>query len=840
MGRLGKHLLVCYFSTPRFKIDKFSYAWRESAFGDSMSKSLIRIVFLVTYGLLGDPSLSFASPLQLYVVQSKAVSTSIHFEQQALAAQLASMAQRRKGDIPSHMWRLLAAIYDAIPGYHRFATTTNMGLFGGPILSPFHESSPTRLRLEAAAQKYVDLLSVGDDFSISPPDVFFLMGNADLKAFVDFAQQWLDIKAKFGKEIPIVIAGGRGRGTAPLIKRVLQHYQRKITETDEERLRKGLAEGDALTEVKIIAFVLREEGVSPDAIHEEQIPSTKTVENFTNNTDLLERLLHGRSHAQVALVTSPPLLLRAQATALRQWEALEKAGYRFARFRPYKISVSALSDQELTDLVGHLTGYPPEYVSRYPSLNASSELQGTQVENNPSVISVPLRPNDWVVLEETRAAFEAFLASFSSVDYDATVHRLVVGSRRLAVWTERHLSAIEYRKTMKYLEERQEKAQELRSLIARVRQVVRNQNRPGLLAENNIRVIDDLRKLSSKDRYFSDGQIACLRANKGKLVVVGDLHGDEAALDRALDASGYDVLTNLHTSEPVYIVFVGDYPDVGSHSLEVLIKVLNLFLADPEHVILLAGNHDRDDMHHDATMFPNIRWFFNELEQWLGLQDAALVYEEFQSLAKEMPVLLAVSNKLVVFHAAPPSVLDPNYKPEEGLMGLANNIAAHGQLVSGLVRTDGGELEDRPHVSGQKDSSGTSLVSHRKSFWVGKNGVAAFLRSIGASSAVRGHDRRGPALEALFDKTFLTVMTTDRRSPHNGYADPPMDGRIALFDLDSVVEHIDTPTHVKLLWQEERPSVAARIFRRVMKFVSLGRWKSSIPRSRSQLSTLSA
>lgn len=71
--------------------------------------------------------------------------------------------------------------------------------------------------------------------------------------------------------------------------------------------------------------------------------------------------------------------------------------------------------------------------------------------------------------------------------------------------------------------------------------------------------------------------------SKGKVVFVGDTHGD-------LDASHQVIqryFKKFHS-----IVFLGDYVDRGSHSKENIHYLLELKLKYPEEIFLLAGNHE--------------------------------------------------------------------------------------------------------------------------------------------------------------------------------------------------------------------------------------------------------
>lgn len=78
----------------------------------------------------------------------------------------------------------------------------------------------------------------------------------------------------------------------------------------------------------------------------------------------------------------------------------------------------------------------------------------------------------------------------------------------------------------------------------------------------------------------------------GKVVVVGDLHGQLADLLHILKENGMP-------SESTYYVFNGDFVDRGPYGVEVLLILFSLLLAFPKYVALNRGNHECDYMNEE-------------------------------------------------------------------------------------------------------------------------------------------------------------------------------------------------------------------------------------------------
>jgi len=279
-----------------------------------------------------------------------------------------------------------------------------------------------RRTLQSVAQQLVDRLAQGDEEPDVPPDAFLVLGNPDLRTFLEFAAHWKRMTQQHGRAIPIVLAGGRGRGTVPLIERTLAHYAASAALDEDERARLEEALTDeTVNETDVVRLILRKEGIPNELLLIEEVPSKNTAENFATTRRIIDRVVAGRPSPRIALVTHPPLLLRAQATARKIWAGTDWIPL---RVQAYRLDVAALPDDELIALVGYLAGYPEAYTARYPELNAGSEFRGTQAEHNPSVVTVPLTAKDWVLLRRTQQAFAGFLA-VQPVRYDPQRRALV-------------------------------------------------------------------------------------------------------------------------------------------------------------------------------------------------------------------------------------------------------------------------------------------------------------------------------------------------------------------------------------------------------------------------------
>ncbi|TNF38266.1 MAG: serine/threonine protein phosphatase [Deltaproteobacteria bacterium] len=168
---------------------------------------------------------------------------------------------------------------------------------------------------------------------------------------------------------------------------------------------------------------------------------------------------------------------------------------------------------------------------------------------------------------------------------------------------------------------------------------------------------------------FLDGYTWVVRPAPGQryeLTVIGDLHGCYSCLKAALVQSQFfDKLdaynANPHLFPKPLLVFLGDYIDRGIYSYDgVLRTVLETYLAAPDHVVVLRGNHE---------------WYISKNQKILPAVGPSEAYTELRPLANDaffktfytlfesLPVTLLFDKMCFVHAGAPPdSVFKEHYE----------------------------------------------------------------------------------------------------------------------------------------------------------------------------------
>ncbi|WP_268543974.1 metallophosphoesterase family protein [Candidatus Nitrosotenuis cloacae] len=175
-----------------------------------------------------------------------------------------------------------------------------------------------------------------------------------------------------------------------------------------------------------------------------------------------------------------------------------------------------------------------------------------------------------------------------------------------------------------------------------------------LLDEINatIKVLENERSTRGASDYSFKGSLVELRVS-GNLVVIGDVHGDIESLHSILcDVDHQRFLRNACNK----MVFLGDYIDRGSNSVDVLRTVFRLKRQYPNSVVLLCGNHEAIDQYYCAT-----HTLPTELSSSFG-EMSGLVYDRMFFLFRLLPKVAIVKDHLLLIHGGiPTSVADDRF-----------------------------------------------------------------------------------------------------------------------------------------------------------------------------------
>lgn len=183
--------------------------------------------------------------------------------------------------------------------------------------------------------------------------------------------------------------------------------------------------------------------------------------------------------------------------------------------------------------------------------------------------------------------------------------------------------------------------------------------------------------------FSSRGGLVSL-TNSGKALVIGDLHGDLQSLILILEPW----LKLIQTSD-LKLVFLGDYIDRGSHSIQLLQLIFMLKLRYPSKLILLKGNHE-------GTYFIPVHP--HDLPHQLELRfagDSQLIYRELLWIFSKLPHAALAPERYLMVHGGIPQLdsaqqlIDPEPQileqilwndPDEFIQGFRESPRGAGKL----------------------------------------------------------------------------------------------------------------------------------------------------------------
>eukprot|EP00918_Siedleckia_nematoides_P096672 GHVU01212076.1.p1 GENE.GHVU01212076.1~~GHVU01212076.1.p1 ORF type:complete len:508 (+),score=108.41 GHVU01212076.1:110-1633(+) len=225
---------------------------------------------------------------------------------------------------------------------------------------------------------------------------------------------------------------------------------------------------------------------------------------------------------------------------------------------------------------------------------------------------------------------------------------------------------------------------------------------------------------------------------KDPITVVGDIHGQFYDLLKLLNVGGDPDTTQY--------LFLGDYVDRGSFSIEALMLLFALKLNQPQRVHMLRGNHECRQM----------TAFFNFRDECDYKHDMA-VYQAFMDAFDSFPLAAVINGKFLALHGG----ISPDFR----LLSQVKSIERFQEppragLFCDLLWADPVDEEKEEH-RGNKEAFFPNDV-RGCSFFFGYDAAAAFLDRNGLLSVIRAHEAQleGFKMHQANTKTgFPTVIT---------------------------------------------------------------------------------
>jgi hypothetical protein len=250
------------------------------------------------------------------------------------------------------------------------------------------------------------------------------------------------------------------------------------------------------------------------------------------------------------------------------------------------------------------------------------------------------------------------------------------------------------------------------------------------------------------ERPFLDGHVYVHPAESGKtyeLTVLGDLHGCYSCLKGALLQADFFAKLEawkLDRSRPEpKLVLLGDYIDRGRFSYNgVLRAVMQLFLAAPDHVFPLRGNHEYY-IEYRGRIYGGVKPA-EAINTLVGHMPDE-IFTEYMKMFEALPNLLFFDDLMFV-HAGIPRDADLRAKlPPGGDLSALNDPDLRFQMLWSDPSTADFIPED--------------LQAQNARFPFGKLQFEAFMKRLGCTMLVRGHEKVDAGFRSMYGEHAALV-----------------------------------------------------------------------------------
>lgn len=246
--------------------------------------------------------------------------------------------------------------------------------------------------------------------------------------------------------------------------------------------------------------------------------------------------------------------------------------------------------------------------------------------------------------------------------------------------------------------------------------------------------------------------VICLRP---PVKIFGGLFGQYSDLMRYFDTFGEPSESSTGDIESFDYLFLGDYIDRGTHSLEVIALLLALKVSYPEQVTLLRGHHEDGEVNREYGLAEECRSRLYE-----DVDDPGSVYARLNVLFEYMPLAAVLDDSILCVHGG----IGKSFRHMDQIMDLQRPIhlnhpptTAEDLLVMDLLCSVPTEPERHPSplsISRESESAGGTLkfTSDRLHQFLTDNQYSMIIRS--RECVLEGFDR-------CMGKLITVISATD-------------------------------------------------------------------------------
>ncbi|CAJ0569845.1 unnamed protein product, partial [Mesorhabditis spiculigera] len=232
------------------------------------------------------------------------------------------------------------------------------------------------------------------------------------------------------------------------------------------------------------------------------------------------------------------------------------------------------------------------------------------------------------------------------------------------------------------------------------------------------------------------------------IVIVGDIHGQYYDLIRMFNTFGE---TNKDGSASVSGVtngrylFLGDYVDRGTNSLECIMMVFTLKILFPRHYGLLRGNHE-------CRAINKVYGFYDELVDRYGQDDADALWHSFNNAFAMLPLAAMIGKKILCMHGG----ISPELHSLEDIRAIKRPLEDPASYPTTLA-VDLLWADPMIGLSGWVPNHVRGV-----SCYFGEDRVEAICKQLGLELIVRAHQMMQNGYHFFCNRKLITIFTAPR------------------------------------------------------------------------------
>lgn len=263
---------------------------------------------------------------------------------------------------------------------------------------------------------------------------------------------------------------------------------------------------------------------------------------------------------------------------------------------------------------------------------------------------------------------------------------------------------------------------------------------------------------TAREILQEEKQLLELDTSEAGIAIFGDIHGNFHAL------TAYIKQVHLHPPK-VKLLFLGDYVDRGHESIEVLALLLAWKIKYPNHVFLLRGNHEDENI--------NCRYGFEaECVKKYGQDEGMALSRQVNNTFHYMPVAAKVDDELFCCHAG----IGPEVKTLDDVRELHNHLPLgvdptpeqhHEAVLQHLLWADPADPTKR--VIGEIVGADGFSPNTLRGVSVKWNEAATdnFLQRNNLKMIVRGHEVKKDGYDRAHNNKVLTIFSAPNYQEQN-------------------------------------------------------------------------